>query len=379
MRLLHVPHAYHPALGGAETLVRRLSIEMVQRGHDVMVIAPDYISAEGFFEPGVAAVNGVEQDDAGVRVVRASMRNRLKRGDHRQWAEKRFSRQLQRLSHDQDFDVVMALPHLLPNVTAAAQLARSRGIPFVMTPLLHEDDPYWPTDLLRISLQQASAVMAMTNTEARQLQASYEVPSSKVFIAGLGVDIPAIDPAPARQDMILVLGRLTASKQISEAVTAINTVWETHPGINLVIAGASVPNQDVEALITHAARPKQVEVKRDIDDQTKQSLLGSATCLLHLSRRESFGLVALEAMAAGTPIIALDTEVNREVIGSEGGLLVTDDVAGGIKQLLDSTSLAGHLRASARARAVSRFSWDRCVDVFEAAYHSATVAANAQL
>jgi hypothetical protein len=160
MHALHVPHAYRPAIGGAELLVRRVGLGLATRGHVVTVIAPDYSSAEGFFRPGVTRTQLPDMYDEGVRVLWARMVNRQTLGDHTKRNSTRFSRQLASLSRGLDFEIVMSLPHLMPNVVAASNLAVKRNKPLVLAPLLHEDDPNWPTRQLQVHLSKASAVMA---------------------------------------------------------------------------------------------------------------------------------------------------------------------------------------------------------------------------
>lgn len=378
MRILHVPHAYAPAIGGAETLVRRVGIELARRGHKVTVITSDLISAEGYFEPGVAPIGMSEEVDDGVLVKRIPLLPRIPRRRHRDWAQARFSRGLRSLTRDHVFDVVMALPHLLPNVVAAADLARERNIPLVLTPLLHENDPNWPTEELREVLGEVDAVIALTRYEANRLVTGYGVSRDRVFVSGLGVD-PITAPTVYRPDpMILFLGRLSPSKNIPLLLEAFDRVASHLPEAKLVIAGGRVPGvEPVSAMIdrTSGAHRERIKVLVDIDDQTKAELLASARCLVSPSINESFGLVLLEAMAAGTPVVATDSEIHREVVAEGTGILTMADpnsLATAMRTLLEDPETALAIGDRARRHIAISRTWQAVAETFEHVYGHAT-------
>lgn len=90
---------------------------------------------------------------------------------------------------------------------------------------------------------------------------------------------------------------------------------------------------------------------------------------------ESFGIILLEAMAAGLPIVASDIPGFRSVISSREAVLVPpsdpERLAAGIERLLDEPELADSLAAGGKRR-VRAFSWDRVADDIEAVYADAT-------
>src|SRR5262249_47792434 len=91
--------------------------------------------------------------------------------------------------------------------------------------------------------------------------------------------------------------------------------------------------------------------------------------------QESFGIVLLEAMAAGVPIVATDIEGYREVVrgGAQAVLVPPGDAASlahGISRILESPLLARRLVAAGRRR-VRRFSWSLVTDEIERSYDRA--------
>jgi phosphatidylinositol alpha-mannosyltransferase len=101
-------------------------------------------------------------------------------------------------------------------------------------------------------------------------------------------------------------------------------------------------------------------------------LAGADAFVSTATGQESFGLVLVEAMAAGVPVVATDIPGYREVIRDEtDGLLVppgdADAAAKALLRVLDEPSLAERLRAAGRARA-DEFSWEAVVPRVEAVY-----------
>lgn len=89
---------------------------------------------------------------------------------------------------------------------------------------------------------------------------------------------------------------------------------------------------------------------------------------------EGFGLVSIEAMASGVPVVAVDTGVNREVISEACGLFCVptpDDLAAKICQLIDSPPLKHRLGQNGRARAIERFDIVRTADRLSTIYFQA--------
>ena len=224
MRILHVPHAYAPVVGGAETYVTRLSEELVRLGHEVFVFTTDLASPEGMYELGIPRVNRVDgSGNRGVNVERFPYGRRsyevlskvvrfLPVGSERllprlrrSWEED-FGDALEEYVVTTAPDVVLVLPHLW--VTVRVALERLVGaVPVVMAPLLHEHDPNWPFEEVRAALQKTNAAVALTEHEATRLSDGYGVPPDQVFYVGGGVDVPTAHKYDRASEPIRVFGK----------------------------------------------------------------------------------------------------------------------------------------------------------------------------
>jgi glycosyltransferase involved in cell wall biosynthesis len=103
-----------------------------------------------------------------------------------------------------------------------------------------------------------------------------------------------------------------------------------------------------------------------------RGLVAGATALVFPTRYEGFGLPALEAMAAGTPVLANDIPVLREVLGDCGRFVDADD-RDALVAALEAAGAEGDppsARHARRARAAT-FTWTRCADTTVAAYRAA--------
>lgn len=146
------------------------------------------------------------------------------------------------------------------------------------------------------------------------------------------------------------------------------------PPIKLILAGS----ENMEA--THyreQVRDLKIEDMVNflsyIDEQTLKSLYQYASVFLRPSLSEGFALPALEAMSCGTPLIASDIPVHREVIGDAGMLIRPDDAqkwADGILEITQNAEAADGYREKGRVR-IGDFSWDRAAQAVLRVYERA--------
>lgn len=230
----------------------------------------------------------------------------------------------------------------------------------------------------------ADRIIGATQAEYAQLLWLYRADRRKVSIVPPGVDVARFAPLPRAQareqvglrdgeKMLLFVGRLEPLKAVDSIVKALAVIASVSPtdltGVRLMIVGGEAGNPERRRLLALA---DQLEVTQWVDfvgakDHTVlPAYYSAAEALLMPSDYESFGMVALEAMASGTPVIASNVGGLAYLVrdGETGYLVpVRDDLtlAERIRDILkdrehrDQMGVAAHQRAQA-------YDWSRIAD-----------------
>jgi len=174
-------------------------------------------------------------------------------------------------------------------------------------------------------LRRVDRVIAATIAEVTQLRFLYKAPSNKIVVIPPGVDVSHFYPIPPDEAkmyvglkpedrMILFVGRIEPLKGVDTLIQAMSCLqWKEERPVHLAIIGGD-PSASPQEMSAEMARLQklcddlsvgQTVVFLGKRDQDKLPYYYSAAELLVMpSHYESFGMVALEAMASGTPVIA---------------------------------------------------------------------------
>jgi glycosyltransferase involved in cell wall biosynthesis len=173
---------------------------------------------------------------------------------------------------------------------------------------------------------------------------------------------------------VLYVGQFDPRKNVRGLIRAFAAAADRDRDLRLVIVGdlGKLASHLRDALESERAPRDRIIVTGFVDDATLAALYAGAECLLHAAFLEGFGLTALEALAAGTPVVGYAGGAVAEVVGDAGLLVPSGDEAAlgsALGRFLDDESLRSGLRSRARSRA-SAFSWDRAADETLAVYRS---------
>lgn len=190
-----------------------------------------------------------------------------------------------------------------------------------------------------------------------------------------GEDLAAFRRAHAAPDqpMILAMGRLVPEKGFQILLDAFRMVLDRLPRAKLVVAGEGPQRAALEEQAARLGIAPHVYFKGFATDPVRNRLLHVADVAVFPSLYEPFGIVALEAMAVGLPVVASRCGGLCEVIDQgETGILVPPGDAGALADalvpLLMSAGMREHLGRRGRERVRARFGWRRVAEQTLAAY-----------
>ena len=253
---------------------------------------------------------------------------------------------------------------------------------FAAVVTIHDLAPLiWPAHYLRLPYsrighawqyalaRRADAVIAVSQATKQDVVERLRVPEERVIVVPEAVDTD-FDPPPADEGRALARSR----KNVRWLLRAFAAAGERDPDLRLVIVGdlGKLSSHLHDALDTEPVPRDRVIVTGFVDEPTLAALYAGAECLLHAALLEGFGLTALEALAAGTPVVGYAGGAVAEVVGDAGLLVPSGDedaLASALGRYLDDEQLRTGLRARTRARA-NAFSWDRAADETLAVYRS---------
>ncbi|MDK2930675.1 MAG: glycogen synthase [Bacillota bacterium] len=250
----------------------------------------------------------------------------------------------------------------------STEYGRNRGIHSDLQKYIHEVE--W------MITYEAWRVICCSHYMADELKRIFSLPADKIDVIPNGVDPKAAAPPDAEfvremrlryarpeDRLVFYVGRLVYEKGVHVLLDAVPQVLAEMPNTRFVIAGdgyyASVLREKAASMglgqaVTFAGR---------ISDQERDALYAAADLAVFPSLYEPFGIVALEAMARGTPVVASDTGGLAEVIRhEETGVKVysgsADSLAWGIKRVLSDPGFRSFISQRGREEALSRFAWD---------------------
>ncbi len=356
---LACPYAWDDP-GGVQVHVRELAERLLRREHEVVVLVPTREPPLQSWVVPVGTPVDIRYNDSNAPI------------DPRPWSRRMVRRELATFGPD----VVHAHQPMAPSTGLWATLEARAPVVGTFHSGATRARLY---DLAAPLLRRAAAHLAVriavseraADFERARIGGEFRIVPNGVDVARFADAEPA-DLGPGRK--LLFVGRLDERKGFPVAIEAFERLAADRADLHLVVVGDGPQRDAVDRLPTMLRA--RVTMLGAVPNEELPPI--HAACDLYLGPStggESFGIVLVEAMAAGLPIVASDTPGYDEVVTDDRmGLLVPPRdpaaLAAAAARVLDDADLAGRLRAAGPARARD-FDWSVTVGAIEGAYRDA--------
>ena len=290
-----------------------------------------------------------------------------------------------RLLREHDIDVIHAHDWLV--AYAAAGLKASHDLPLVAT--IHATEygrhqGHLPSELSKVIHQvewwltyEARRVITCSRYMKRQVATLFELPAQKIDVVPNGVAVedfrlPDDEVAAFRREalrrgerMVVFAGRLEWEKGVQTVLHAMERILDEVGPVRFFVAGEGSYLAELRKLVRTLKLTRRVEFTGFLEDHELRLHYGAADVAVTPSIYEPFGLVAIEAMACGTPVVVGDTGGLREIARGGAGLRFEPE---------DPEGLADALIDVLTDAQLSRRLVDRAADVIARRYDWAAVA-----
>ncbi|MBF6364233.1 glycosyltransferase [Nocardia puris] len=366
MRIVQLANFYGPRSGGLRTALHHLGAGYVAAGHEVVLIVPGPRRAEEVLPGGAVRITlpalaipwtgGYRAADprrvadvlAGLRPDVLEVSDRLTLRGFGRWARRRDVASVM-ISHER-------LDRLLGQVLPGP-LAR-RG-----------------ADLANRRTADEYDIVVCTTEFAR---AEFDrIAAPNVELVPLGVDLDLFSPrrrdlrlreelAVPGQPLLVHCGRLSVEKRVDRSIEAVAALRKAGAGVRLVIAGDG-PRRDALERRARTLPPlpggqPAVHFTGFISDRSMVAkLLATADVSLAPGPHETFGLAALEALAAGTPVVASRSSALADIVTADCGAVAADHPGAFARAVTDVLALPAPARRHAARSRAEQFTWPRAV------------------
>ena len=373
MRILLCNYEYPPLGGGGGIFTACLARQLAKR-HDVTVL-----TSQGLGTPA----DSVED---GVRVVRAPVFLRQQRATASLVSMASYMvggvRVGKKLLRQQSFDIINT-HFALPSGPVGDSLARFGGIPNVLT--VHGGDIYDPSKFTsphrhpllkawtRNLLSKADKVVGQSKNTLENVHKYYTNDLDSVRIP-LGIDPPPIVSEDgcgydfAEDEVLLItVGRLVPRKASAQLITMMKALKDTR--VKLIVIGSGPEEKMLKAEVKSSGLENQVLFTGFVSDEDKFRQLQRSDIYVSSSQHEGFGLVFLEAMASGLPVVCYDHGGQTDFLQNDrnGYVVPLNDLDGlraRCQQLIENSQLRKSIGQNNK-ELVKEFYIDNCAKLYE--------------
>jgi 1,2-diacylglycerol 3-alpha-glucosyltransferase len=354
MRVAIFSNSYKPSISGVVTSINMFRAGLLEQGHEVFVIAPEYADYEDE-EPYIFRAPAIDFSQQVDMTLAIPWRGSLQRT---------ISGIKPHIIHSQH-------PIVMGNL--GASFARHNHIPLVFTyHTLYEEYAqkyvkFMPElagmvmeEVVERYLNQCIHIIAPTASIRNMIYRKYDV-DVPVTVIPTPIDLSKydqLDPTVVRKklglqncEILLYTGRLSEEKNLTFLIKSFAKVAAKRPNARLLMVGKGVDEVDLHRVVENLNLRQQVIFTGPIAYSEIPQYAAAADVFVFPSKTDTQGLVLVEAMAAGTPVVAVKADSSSEVLSQGGGILAPDQAdvfADTLNQLLEDRPRLHQLSMQAR-------------------------------
>lgn len=372
MKIAQLSPYFYPHLGGVESHVLELSKKLIDRGHEVFVVTTQ--------------LEDTDEEDVveGVPVKRVEPLTIFFSTPVIPGVNKKLL--------EEDFDLLHG--HVPPPLMSfsGARAADKKDVPFILTYHCDLEIPNIFGPLIVSLYQQTFGTYTVSKADKIiTTTTTYGATSRAVWYKEADVVPNAVDAHrfhPSNEGekvieelgmgdkkMVMYVGRIVYHKGLEYFVESAKYLDDQD--VQYVLVGSGDFRPELEKMIEREGLEERVVFAGRVSNEELPNYYAAADVFVlpSVSRLEAFGIVALEAMASGVPVVISDIPGVREVIvEGDHGLLAepmnSRDIAGKVRVLLENPDLAERMGKKGRKRVEKKFTWDRVAKDIEEIYRS---------
>jgi len=374
MKILMLTWEYPPrVVGGISRVVYDLSKTLLKDGHDVTVIT--YRDGDSpYFE-----------DDKGVKVYRVD-NYMINPNNFIDWVMQMNFNMLAKaneiIAEQGGFDVIHAHDWLV--AYAAKTLKNSYNIPIVSTihateagrnSGIHDEQQRYINDTEWMLTYESAEVIVNSNYMKNELQRLFGLPYEKINVVPNGIGQTNFSGyerdyefrrkfAADNEKIILFSGRLVYEKGIQNLIAAMPKILNGYHDAKLIIAGKGGMIDELRGQVNYLGIQNKVYFTGYLDHKTLCKMYKCADVSVFPSTYEPFGIVALEAMLAGVPVVVSDVGGLNEIVehginGMKSYAGNPNSLADSILELLYDPKLCMEITKKAKNKVRNQYNWSK--------------------